>query len=243
MVWRLPLRLIADAALPPRCPGCSAVTRRDHQFCARCWGELRFLAPPWCARCHTPFTVDRGDDAACGRCLAQPPRHAGVRAAVAYDDISRAIALRLKYQGHIAYAETVARHMVRLMPEGAGLLVPVPLHATRLWRRGFNQAALIARSLARLSGVPADVTTLRRTRATPALRGLGRSARADAVARAFAVAPGRRDGIAGRSIVLVDDIYTSGATTDACTAALLKAGAARVTILCWARVLDPSAAD
>lgn len=166
-----------------------------------------------------------------------------MRAAVAYDAIPRAIALRLKYQGHVAYAETVARHMARLMPGDAGLLVPVPLHATRLWRRGFNQAAQIARSLARLSGVPADVSSLRRTRATPALRGLGRRARAEAVARAFAVAPAGRKGIAGRSIVLVDDIYTSGATSDACTAALLKAGAARVTILCWARVLDPAAAD
>ncbi|AOH85369.1 amidophosphoribosyltransferase [Sphingomonas panacis] len=231
-----PLQFVAGLALPPRCPGCGAVTGEDHRFCATCWGALRFLAPPWCATCQVPFEHEYGISEQCADCLAAPPRHAGVFAAVAYGDIARTVALRLKYGGRIAFAETVGRQMARLMPAGADLIVPVPLHRWRLWSRGFNQAALIATSLARASGVPTDPLALRRTRATPMLRGLGVTARARAVKGAFAVS--RPERVAGKAVALVDDIYTSGATTDACTAALLAAGATSVAILCWARVLD-----
>lgn len=238
-----PFRLIADAALPPRCPGCGAVTRTDHRFCADCWGQLRFLAPPWCATCHTPFSIDRGADARCADCLDHTPRHAGVRAAVAYGDIPRAMVLRLKYGRHLAYAATIAQHMVRLVPDDADLLVPVPLHARRMWGRGFNQAAEIARGVSAAIGVPTDLDVLVRRAATPLLRGLGAKARARAVAGAFAVPADRRARLAGKAVVLVDDVYTSGATTDACTRVLRAAGAKSVTILCWARVLDSAAAD
>lgn len=169
--------------------------------------------------------------------------HRGVRAAVAYDDLSSAVVLRLKYGGHYALAATLARHMARLLPEDAQLLVPVPLHRNRLWQRGFNQAGEMARALGSASGVAVDLHALRRTVPTPVLRGLGASARAAAVSRAFAVAPASAAGVTGKAIVLVDDVYTSGATTSACTRALLKAGAASVVILCWARVLTPAAGD
>lgn len=232
-----PLRLLADFALPPRCPGCGAVVSDDHRFCAACWGSLRFLGEPWCARCNRPFAYDHGAEAICGDCRADLPVHAGVRAAVEYGDVARTLALRLKYGGRTAFAETAGRQMARLMPAGADLLVPVPLHRWRLWSRGFNQAALIAASLARASGVPHDPLLLRRTRATPPLRGMGAKARARAVAGVFAVGdPQAR--LRDAHVVLVDDIHTSGATTDGCTRVLLRAGAARVTILCWARVLD-----
>ena len=168
--WLAPLRLIADFALPPRCPGCGAVTGEDHRFCAVCWGALRFLAPPWCATCHAPFAYDRGAEAQCATCIADPPRHAGVRAAVAYGDVARTVALRLKYGGRTAFAETVGRQMARLLPDDADVLVPVPLHRWRLWSRGFNQAALISAALTRVSGVANDPLLLRRVRATPRLR-------------------------------------------------------------------------
>ncbi|WP_093223962.1 ComF family protein [Sphingomonas sp. NFR15] len=235
-----PLKFVAGLALPPRCPGCAAVTGADHRFCATCWGALRFLAPPWCATCQMPFE-HAGISDQCADCRAQPPRHAGVFAAVAYGDIARTVALRLKYGGRIAFAETVGRQMARLMPPGADLILPVPLHRWRLWSRGFNQAALIAASVARASGVATDPLVLRRTRATPMLRGLGVTARERAVKGAFAVSPRAR--VADKAIVLVDDIYTSGATTDACTDTLLAAGARSVAILCWARVLDSAASD
>ena len=231
------VRSVADLALPPRCPGCGAVTREPHRFCAACWGDLRFLGPPWCAACHAPFAFDRGEGAVCGACLARPPRHAGIRAAVAYGAVARRVVLRLKYGRRIALAETVARPMARLMPVDADVLVPVPLHRWRLWSRGFNQAALIAAAIARASGVPADPFALRRHRATHVLRGLGARQRAAAIKGAFAVPDTRRAAVEGKAVVLIDDVHTSGATADACTAALLRAGAVRVTILCWARVL------
>lgn len=231
------LKLVA-MALPPRCPGCGEVVDADHRFCARCWGSLRLIAPPWCAGCNRPFEIDRGPAALCGECLAEAPVHDGVRAAVAYGPTARTLALRLKYGGRTSHAATAARMMARLMPAEADLLVPVPLHRWRIWGRGFNQAALIAQGLARASGVPAEVELLRRVKATPVLRGLGPRGRAKAVAGAFALAPGAKERLKGRSVVLVDDVYTSGATTDACVRVLKRAGAARVTVLCWARVID-----
>lgn len=235
--WLAPLRLVADFALPPRCPGCGAVTPADHRFCATCWSQLRFLGPPWCAACHLPFAFDRGVDARCDTCTADPPRHAGIRAAVAYGDVARTVALRLKYNGRIAFAETIARQLIRLTPAGADVLIPVPLHRWRLWSRGFNQSALVAGALARLSGVPSDPLLLRRRKATPPLRGMGAAARARAVAGVFATVD-PTDFIRDKAVVLIDDIHTSGATSDGCTTVLLAAGARSVTILCWARVLE-----
>jgi len=244
MQWlAAPLRIARDLALPPRCPGCGAIVHDDHRFCASCWSSLHFIGAPWCAGCNAPFAYDRGPGALCGACIASPPRHAGVRAAVAYGAVARTLALRLKYGGRAAFAETAARRMVRLMPEGAELLVPVPLHRWRLWSRGFNQAALIAARLSARTHVPYDPLVLRRIRATQVLRAMNPRGRARAVAGAFAIAAKRKGRLKGRHVVLVDDVYTSGATTDACTRVLLRAGAAKVTILCWARVLDEGATD
>lgn len=179
-----------------------------------------------------------GAEALCVSCQASAPDHAGLYAAVAYGDVARTVALRLKYGGRTGLAETAARQMRRWLPQDAELLVPVPLHRWRLWGRGFNQAALIAGRLSRRSGVATDPLVLRRTRATPPLRAMGARQRAKAVTGAFAIDPRRKQAIAGRHVVLVDDVHTSGATTGACVRVLKRAGASRVTILCWARVLE-----
>lgn len=137
-------------------------------------------------------------------------------------------------------AGTMAALMVRHLPADAELLVSVPLHRWRLWGRGYNQAGLIADAVARRAGVPCHRDALVRTRRTPVLRGMNGAARARALSGALAVRPEARGHIAGRQVVLVDDIHTSGATADAGTVALLGAGAAGVTLLCWARVLSGS---
>lgn len=229
------LASLLSFALPPRCPGCARPVDRDHRFCASCWQGLRFIAPPWCARCNLPFDYDRGEGAWCAHCLADPPRLQGIRAAVAYGPVARRLALKLKYGGRIGVAGTMATLIARAMPDGVDLLVPVPLHRWRLWSRGFNQAVLIARALSRHTGVPVEVGALVRVRHTAVLRGLDGKRRRRAVAGAFRVV--ERRSIEGRAIVLVDDVYTSGATADACARVLLHAGAASVTVACWARVI------
>ena len=237
---RAALRTVVDFALPPRCPGCGAIVQDEHGFCLECWSQLVFLGEPCCARCGLPFEHDGGGEAECGACLADPPRFDCARAAVAYGDIPRKVALKLKYGGRPGVAETMARLMERHLPRGGGggaILAPVPLHRWRIWTRGYNQAALIAAALSRRSGLAAVPDLLERTKATPYLRGMSPRERALAVRGAFRVAERRRADVAGRSVVLVDDVHTSGATAGACARALKKAGAAKVGLVCWARVV------
>ncbi len=232
----MPGRLL-DLVLPPRCPGCGATVAGQGRFCASCWSRLRFLTPPWCAGCNLPFAFDRGEGARCAACLAAPPDHAGVRAAVAYGEIARTVALRLKYGARPFYAATMAALMLRHLPTEATILVPVPLHRRRIWSRGYNQAALIATELARRARIPVALHALERHRATPPLRDRSARERRATVAGAFRVTSRGRMMMNGASVVLVDDVYTSGATAEACVRVLRGAGAASVTILAWARVI------
>ncbi|HYI46976.1 MAG TPA: ComF family protein [Allosphingosinicella sp.] len=235
---RKALRPILDFALPPRCPGCGAVTDEPHRFCLHCWSALAFLGEPCCTRCALPFDYETGSGVECGRCLAEPPAFDRLRAAVAYGAISRRVALKLKYGGRPGVAETMARFMARhLEPGEEWLLAPVPLHRWRIWRRGYNQSALIASALAGRARLETRLDLLERVKATPPLRGMGPSERRKAVRGAFRVNPRRKAEVKGRSVLLVDDVYTSGATANGCARILKRAGAARVDILCWARVV------
>lgn len=234
-----------DFVLPERCPSCGVITPAGGTFCAECWQSLHYLAPPWCSACCVPFAYERTDQTLCATCIADPPRHNGVRAVVAYDDISRQVVLKLKYGGKIGMAKMIAAQLVRHLPDDrAGILViPVPLHWTRLWSRSFNQSALIGKELARLGGLKFLPDMLLRTKRTPSLRGLSAKQRRQMVMRAFSVNPRFRDGIAGKRVILVDDVLTTGATSDGCLTALRAAGVEWVQLFCWARALRGEATD
>jgi ComF family protein len=234
-----PLRWIVDYALPERCPSCGVIAATGGAFCATCWNALHFLGPPACARCDLPLPYGSAESRTCAVCLAKPPQHDGIKAAVAYGPIARDVALRLKYGGRIGLAHMIANQLqrhVRDLPADA-LLVPVPLHWTRLWARSFNQSVLIARALAAASGMQICPDLLIRNRRTTPLGGLNPRERKQMVSGAFELHSKRAELVTGRHVLLVDDVYTSGATTDACVRILKKGGADKVTILCWARVL------
>ena len=228
---------MVDLALPPRCAGCGTITGQPHSFCAECWTNIEWLGDAGCQTCGLPLEATDVDT--CAGCLAKPPVISRTRAAVAYGDATRGLPLRLKYSRKVALAKTMARFMRPLVDtSGDPVLVPVPLHRSRLWSRGFNQAALLAGELARLCGAEHNPFVLRRGKRTAALRGMSPQQRKREVAGAFTV--GARTDLAGRRVVLVDDVLTTGSTANGCAKALLKAGVDRVDLICWARVVRPA---
>ena len=237
-VFRTGARWVLDFALPPRCAGCGTIVGEVHSFCADCWKQIEFLGDTGCSVCGLP--LQGTESRTCAVCLAKPPRIARTRSAVAYDDLSRSLAIRLKYGRKVAIARTMARYMAPLVQASGGepILMPVPLHRTRLWRRGFNQSALVARELSHRLKMPSDPIALRRTRRTPPLKGMSPLQRRKAVAGAFRVAD--TAAIKGRTVILIDDVLTTGSTAEACARTLKRAGAARVELVTWARVVKPS---
>jgi len=234
------LRSLLDFALPARCGGCGTIVDEVDSFCAGCWRELDFLQGG-CSRCGMPLEATEAD--MCGACLANPPRLDRIRAAVAYDDISRSIALRLKYGRKVGLARTMSRYMRPLVGElpANAVLVPVPLHRSRLWSRGFNQSLIVARDLSRRTGLPVAADALKRVRRTPPLKGMGVRQRRRTVAGAFRANPSAE--LRGRTVVLIDDVLTTGSTANACARVLKRAGAQRVDLISWARVVRPAYVD
>ena len=229
-------RAALDFALPARCAGCGTITDLPHQFCATCWQQVEWLGQGGCEQCGLP--LEATDIDSCARCLAKPPIIARSRAAIAYGDIARSLALRLKYSRKVALAATMARYMRPLVNTSPDtILVPVPLHWSRLWWRGFNQSGLLAANLARLCGMEHRPAQLTRVRRTKALKNMSPRQRSLEVRSAFAIDDAT--GVKGRSFLLVDDVLTTGSTSDACARTLLRAGATRVELICFARVVRP----
>jgi ComF family protein len=236
---RTTLALLLDVALPRLCATCREPVE-DAGLCPACWSRLSFIAPPYCERLGIPFSFDGGPGLLSLEAIADPPAYHRARAAVRYDDIARKLVHALKYGDRLDLASIMGRWMAnagRELLADADALVPVPLHWRRQWARRFNQSAVLAEVVAERSGRVVVHGALKRIKATPQQVGLGKSERAQNVQGAFRVPAEGRAAVAGRKLLLVDDVLTSGATVDACARTLLRAGAASVDVLAFARVV------
>ncbi len=238
-------RLVLDAVLPPLCLGCSEIVETPGALCASCWPRFTFIAPPYCERCAYPFAQHSGQGTLCGACAARPPRYRRARAALAYDDHSRRLVLPFKHGDRTDIARAGGGWMARAGAEllsDADLVAPVPLHWRRLFSRRYNQAQLLARAVVRASlpGPRLVPDLLRRRRWTGSQTGLRAKERHDNVRQAFELNPRWSSVMSGKSVLLIDDVLTTGATVEACIRVLQRNGARHVDVLTLARVIRPA---
>jgi ComF family protein len=239
---------LLDALLPPHCLTCEAPVERQGTQCGDCFRQLTRLTAPFCAKCGVPFvhagqgSSHSGPGGLCPSCLARPPAYGMARAALRYDAGAQRLILPFKHGDRTDLAGPLAEKMAQagaVLLARCDLVVPVPLHWRRLIARRYNQAALLARRLAGPAGKRCIPDLLRRSRATPPLGELGAAQRAALLEDAFRLTARGARQVAGRRVLLVDDVVTSGATAEACARVLLAAGAAGVDVLAAARVPDP----
>ncbi len=230
---------LRDVLVPPACLSCDRATDKQGQLCAECWSQMRFIEKPYCAVLGTPFSYDLGEGALSADAIANPPPFDTSRSVALYDDTARQLVHGLKFGDRTDLAPWMARFMARISegritPES--VIVPVPLHRRRLFMRRYNQSAELARHLAKLIAADYRPDLIVRSRATKQQVGLGAKERENNVRGAFRVPKGFGIHIKGQHLVLIDDVYTTGATIRACARVLKRAGAARIDCLTFARV-------
>jgi len=236
-------RRAVDVVLPPRCLASGDIVSEQGMVAPAAWGALSFIGAPLCSCCGFPFEFETEGEALCGSCLHEKPPFAAARAALVYNDASRGMILKFKHADQIHAAETFLPWMERAGQGGmlvnADIITPVPLHRWRLLRRRYNQSAILAQRLAKNANKPCVNNLLIRCRATPIQGYKNYRERQKNVKKAFITNPKRAAQVAGKNILLVDDVYTTGATVKECARTLLKAGAAEVNVLAVARVVRP----
>lgn len=233
-------RAAVSLLFPDTCLACRMHVAERGTLCPECWGELHLIAEPLCAVTGAPFQHDFGDNAVSADALANPPPYARARAAAVHTGIARQLVQRLKYGDRTELAPWMARWMVRAggaLVSASDIVVPVPLHRRRYLARRYNQSAELARSLARDTGLSFAPGALVRTKPTRQQVGLTANDRRINVRGAFAVPDHQTIEVAGRAVLLIDDVFTTGATVEAATKALLKAGAGEVNVLTFSRVV------
>jgi ComF family protein len=235
--WRSALSLL----YPPTCIACQAATGEPHALCAACWAGIRFIERPFCERLGTPFSVDLGQPLLSPAAIADPPVFERARAVAEYDGTASLLVHRLKYNDRLELARALGTMMVRAGTEllqEADVIVPVPLHRWRLWRRRFNQAMALAGAVSAESGVACDPFLLARVKRTRRQVGLTKAQRQENLQGAFRVPQDAKARLKGKRVLLVDDVLTTGSTANAASRALLRGGAASVDVLAFARVVQ-----
>lgn len=238
---------VVDVLLPPRCFDCGAGVAEQGDLCGDCWSKLTFISAPHCAVCGFPFEYSSGNHdtgaGLCGSCLRRQPVFDMARAALRYDDASRRLILGFKYRDRTTGTRAFGRWLGRLAAEQdcrEALIMPVPLHPRRLWRRRYNQSALIAAAMGQETGIEVNLLDLVRHRHTPSQGGLNARQRFRNMRAAFSLRDQPGEIVAGRHILLIDDVITTGATAEACARVLKRAAAASVSLLALARVVRPA---
>jgi len=232
---------LLNILFPPQCLNCDTLVPAQGTLCLPCWGQVQFITDPCCERCGLPFEFAYAQQGLCGACLRQPPSFARARAVMRYNEASRQLVLKLKFQDQTLLAGTLAAWMAsagRDLLEQSEVIVPVPLHYWRFVARRYNQSALLAQNIGRIGRVPVAVDALRRVRHTVPQTGLTRNQRLENVRGVFKVAPRRGAKVRGKRVLLVDDVMTTRATIEECSKALLAGGAQAVHVLTLARTLD-----
>lgn len=229
-----------DAVFPPGCINCAEPIDTAGNLCAQCWPDMTYISAPFCETCGFPFEYNAGNGLVCGACLKQPPAYSRARAVLKYDTASRDMVLGYKHADQTNRAPAFAGWMYRAgekLLRDCDIICPVPLHRRRLIQRRFNQSALLACELSKLSGKPAIPDLIIRKRPTRSQGGLSAKARLRNVQGVFEINPARRELLENMRIVLVDDVLTTGATVNSCSKTLLSDGAANVDVLTFSRVV------
>ncbi|MBN9265165.1 MAG: ComF family protein [Hyphomicrobium sp.] len=237
---------VGNTLAPSLCLACHNRTAAHDALCSGCWQQVTFITPPLCHRLGLPLPFGSDGPQISAAAAADPPPYDRARAAAVFDGVIRELIHGFKYADRHEVRRLLARWMSGAGTEllaDAHLIVPVPMTRWRLMRRQFNQAALLAREISRLSGVPFDPFALTKTKSTPTQVGSSAAQRAANVTGAFAVSRAARERVAGRNVIVIDDVITTGATVGACARALRAAGAARIDVLAAAMVADPRRVD
>ena len=233
------LQKALDLLLPPRCLGTGEIVDTQGMITPAFWSQLTFIDTPYCQTCGLPFPYATPDGTLCAACIEEEPVFDTARAAVVYCDASRQMILDFKYGDRLHAADTFLPWLSRAGAEmlaDTDFIIPVPLHRKRLWQRRFNQSALLAQKLARHSGKTYLPGGMVRARHTIPQKGLSRKERHQNVKNAFAVPPAQAAIVKDKTVMIIDDVFTSGATLNECARILKKAGAEKVFVLTVARV-------
>lgn len=229
---------ILNFLCPPRCPICHNMTEEPHTLCPSCYAKLNFITQPCCEICGRPFEYAGLNKLICGKCMKKKPKFSMARSVLEYTAFSKKLILAFKHGDHLELTPLFAKFMLQAdkkIFEEVDLIVPVPLHWTRLFLRKYNQATLLGRAIGRKRRIPFSEVILKRTRATSSQGHKHRQEREKNVKNAFCVTNPKK--VCGKTILVIDDVMTTGATLNECAKTLLKAGAKSVKVLTIYRVI------